>query len=573
MSNPRGDGKVPDWLSRRKLIQTAGLGTAALLAGCAESGDGGDGANGEDDDNGEDGTTGEDGGDETKVFIEGMGANTSTLDIHGEPRVPNGIVQSSIHDTLFVVNFDLDIVPHLVDEYDRNEDATQFDFYLQDGIEFHDGNPLTAEAVKRTHDRMLEISPESYLLGPVENIEAVDDLHVRYELESSFPLLERNLTTGYTGILSPDAVDEYGDSYGQDIAVGTGPFEFERWDRGEQIVLTRNEDYDWGPDFIPNSGPAKVDEFQFRHVPEDTTLFNELTVGNVHGTTYVPTAEADSIAEHEATSLERVDFPHPDYLAVNVTRPPTDDIRVRRAIGHAINREDVIAAALHGEAYPIWSIVPPGSVNSLSEEEAKDRGQPFDPDRSRQLLEDAGWTNSGEGEVRTKDGEELSIYFTAFTIDRYSRIGEVVQAMLGSVGFDVNLEILEAGTLYETLQGSEHNVTTMAWSRAKYALEVLLPTLEGEQLATEGGTNFSIWANDEFDELLSTAQSSPDADTRESAIKDAQRVVLDEVPVVPIMGYMKHYGYKNEVDLGSWIDHPWWPEQDSLHRLEVDLNE
>lgn len=556
MPKPNDNKGAPAWITRRKMLHTAGIGVTALLAGC--TGGGGDG----------DGT----GGGDTNVFIEGMGANPSTLDVHGEPRVPNSIVHSSIHDTLFAVNYDLEVVPHLVNEYERNEEATQYDFHLQDDITFHDGNDLTADAARRNFERMLDISPESYLIGPVENVEAVDDLHLRFELESSFPLLERNLTTDYTGILSPDSVEEIGDSYGQETAVGTGPFEFDRWERDKQIVLTRNEKYDWGPDFLPNSGPAQVEEIHFRHIPEDTTLYNELTVGNVDGTTYVPTAEADGVEEHQATNLERVDFPHPDYLALNVTNPPTDDVQVRRAIGHAVNKESVIEAALHGEAYPIWNLVPPGSINSLDEEEAKERGQTYDPDQARELLEDAGWTNSAEGEVRTKDGEELSVYFTAFTIDRYSRVGEVVQSMLSEIGFDVNLEVLESGTLYDTLVGSEHNLTTMAWSRAKYAVELLQPTLSGDNLATEDGTNYSIWANDEFDDLLDTAQSSPDESERKKAIEDAQSIVLKEVPVVPLMGYQKHYGYKTNVDLGSWLDHPWWPEQHSVHRLEVNLN-
>lgn len=575
MAYDSSDDRILNSVSRRRMLHTAGVGTAALIAGCTggsdDDGNGGSGGGEGENGGGGSGGDGGDGGEDENVFIEGMGANSSTLDVHGEPRVPNSIVHSAIYDTLFTVNFDTELVPHLVDTFEVNDDSTQYDFYLEEGVTFHDGNDLTADAARRNFERMLEIAPESYLLGPVENIEAVDDLHLRFEMESPFPLLPRNLSSHYAGILSPDAVDEAGDSYGQDTAVGTGPYQLERWDRDEQIVLTRNEDYEWGPEFLPNSGPARIEEVHFRYIPEDTTLFNELTVGNVHGTTYVPTSEAETIANHENTELERVDFPHPNYLAINVTNPPTDDIRVRRAIAHAINKDAVIDAAINGEGYPIWNLAPPLAFNSVDESEAKERGQEFDQAAARDLLEEAGWTNSAEGEVRTKDGEELSIYFTAFSISQYARVGEVAQSMLSGVGFDVNLDILEAGTLYETLEGSEHNVSTMAWSRAKYALEVLEPTLAGTSVATEGGTNYSIWANDEFDELLNVAQSAPEEETRVEAIQNAQRIVLDEVPVVPILGYQKHFGYKADVDTGGYFDHPWWPEQHMMRRLETDI--
>lgn len=555
-----------DTISRRRIMQTTGAGAAFLAAGCL----GDEAEPDEGDPLGDDGT--DDGIDDpSSVFVEGMGANTSTLDVHGEPRVPNSIVHESIYENLFVMSPDLEVVPHLVDEWDVTDDASQFDFQLKEGITFHDGNDLNAEMAAANFERMLDVSPRASLLGPVDSIEVVDEYHLRFEYEDAFPVLPRNLSDSMAGILSIDAVEAEGDTYGQEAAVGTGPFVFEEWERDERIVLTRNEEYDWGPDFLSNTGPAHFEEIHFRHVPENTTLFNELTVGAVDGTTYVPTESANEVAGHENTSLERSDFPHPSYLAMNVTNPPTDEVEVRQAIGHAVNRDAVIEAALSGEATPIRSIVPPLSIDALDEEETSELGIDYDPDQARDLLESAGWTNDAEGEVRTRDGEDLEVMFTAFTIDRYSQIGEVVQAMLGEVGFDVDLNILEAGTLYDTLEGSEHNITTMSWSTADYALTILDAILSGDSVATEGGSNYAIWDNDEFNGLLETAATAGDEDARIEAVQDAQRIVLDEVPVHPIATYTKHYGYKNSVDVDGWFDHPWWSNEHQLHRLEVDL--
>ena len=144
MSDSTTDREIKRWLTRRNVLQAGTVGGAALLAGCAGGGDDGNGSDGSDESNSD-----------TTAFIEGMGANTSTLDPHGEPRVPNSIVHSSIYDTLFVVDSDLEVQPHLVSEYTVNDDATQFNFSLRDDVTFHDGNELNAEAVVWTFERML----------------------------------------------------------------------------------------------------------------------------------------------------------------------------------------------------------------------------------------------------------------------------------------------------------------------------------------------------------------------------------------------------------------------------------
>ncbi len=560
------------WLDRRDYLKYVGAtGVGGTLAGCTSGG--GSNEDGEtttsDEDTETEETDGGDGG-EPSTFVVGMSSKASTLDVHSATRRPENTILSAINETLFRLDEDTEPVPHLASDYSRNDDATEFTFQLEEGVTFHDGSTFDAEIAKWSYERFLENSPNSYLLGPVDTIEATGDYELTITMEDSYPLLPRYLTNWSTAFVSKAAVEEHGDDYGQATAVGTGPYQFDTWERGTGVTVTKFEEYDWGPEFAENQGPGKAGAFEFRLLPEATTLLQELTNGDVHGSSYVTLSDVEQVESSNNTELLRKEYTRPGYLAMNVQKEPTDDVRVRRAINHAIQKQPVIDAALGGEGYPIWSIVPSIAVNGLSEDRSKELGEQYDPEKARSLLEEAGWTNSSEGETRSKNGEDLELTFYAFTIPRYAQMGKVVAPMLGEVGINANLEVLEAGTLYNNLESGNHHLTTMAYG-GNWATNALEPILKGENTATEGGTNYSLWQNDEFDELLKTGKTHPDAEKRDQAMVDAQELVLEEVPVAPICAFNKVYGYKSDIEgIDNWTEHEWWPDQEWLNRLEFD---
>ncbi|QIB75625.1 ABC transporter substrate-binding protein [Halogeometricum borinquense] len=554
-------------VSRRRYVGsvTAGL-TGISLAGCTGTENQATGT----ESTGEGSSDGTAGG-KADTFVVGSSSKPSTLDIHKATRRPEETVLSALHEPLFRLNENKEPVPHLAADYSVNEDATEFLFQIEQGVTFHNGDELTAEEVVYNWERFVENSPSSYLLSPAKAFEATGEYEVTVTFDAPYPLLPRYLTDPLTGFVSKRAVEEAGESYGQEIAVGTGPYQWKNWEHGTAIVLSKFEEYGWGPEFAANQGPGNPEKFRFEIHPEATTLLNELTSGGVHGSSYITLSDTKEVEQADSTNLIRKQYTRPGYLAINVEKKPTDNVHVRRAITHAVRKQPVIEAALGGEGYPIWSIVPPVAVNALGEEKAKELGQTVSQEKAREELDAAGWTNSKQGEVRTKNGEELKLTFYAFTIPRYKKMGKVVAPLLGEVGIKAELEILEAGTLYKNLQSGNHNITTMAYG-GNWAVNALEPILKGENTATEGGTNYSLWQNDEFDSLLEKAKTSPDQATREQAILDAQKVVLEEVPVTPICAFNKVYGHKKSVSgIDSWTEHPWWPDQEWLNRLELDV--
>ena len=575
------DESEPERIDRRRYLQYLTAGTVSVaLAGCSGgtgnnattgtgSGSTTNGASGSS--TSDDGSGGSSSPSEGGTFVVGMSSKASTLDLQKATRRPEQTILSSLHEPMFRIDGSKQPQPHLAAEYSSNDDATEFTFQLEEGVMFHNGDELTATDVVWSWERFVENSPASFLLAPADEFTANGDYEVTVTFENPYPLLPRYLTNPLTGFSSKSAVEEAGESYGQDIVVGTGPFKWEGWKRGTAVNVSRFEEYDWAPEFAENQGPAKVEGLRFEYHPEATTLLNELTSGDVHGSSYITLSDADEVEKATNTELLRKEYTRPGYLAINVTKRPTDDVLVREAITHATQKQPVIEAALAGEGYPIWSIVPPIAVNAIGKTEAKQIGQTVNLETARAKLDEAGWTNSGQGQTRTKGGEKLALTFYAFTIPRYKKMGKVIAPMLGEVGIQANLEVLEAGTLYNNLESGNHHMTTMAYG-GNWAVNAMEPILKGENTAAEGGTNYSLWRNDEFDELLTEAKTSPEKQARQDAITEAQRIVLEEVPVTPICAFNKIYGYKGSVSgIDPWTQHPWWPDQEWMNRLEFSV--
>ncbi|MFP8890580.1 ABC transporter substrate-binding protein [Natrialbaceae archaeon A-CW2] len=536
--------------SRRTVIKTIG-GTGALLAlaGCM----------GDTDDNGD------------SQYIAALGDEPTTLDMHNASRQPEVEVLQMVHEPLFLFNPDQEPVPHLVDEYEAEPEEGEYTFWLKEGIEFHNGEELTSDVAKWSLERFTDENLYGYYLAPTNEIETDGDYGLRFHFDGPFPRIFQILTEPTTGIVSKQAFEEAGDDYGRQTIVGTGPYEFVEWDRGDSITLERNEEYDHGPDWLTNTGPANIDEFYYRIIPEDSTLVQELMTGEVNGSTYVSYSQVEEVANHDNSEIVEETYTYKALLSINTQKEPTDDLDVRKAINYAIDKDAVVNVAINGQGGPLWSMTPPNARFGMSESEAREKGIEYDPDSARSKLEEAGWTNDVEGEVRSKDGEDLSLEFFSFTIEQYALMAETIEPMLRDVGFDVNLEVLESGNLYDRLEGAEHNITTMAGG-GNDAIDAMENLLHGDNDAREGGGNFSIWLNDEFDSRIDEAKVEPDVDRQEELLIEAQEIVLEEFPVAPLLTENELYGHETQVQgIDEWTSHPWWPEIYLSRALELDI--
>jgi len=506
------------------------------------------------------------------TIVEALGTEPTNLNPFKAARQPESTVLGLIFESLFVINDKLETEPLLVDSWKVSEDQLTWTFTLKKGIKFHDGTPLNAEAVKFSLERHKE-GTRGKLLKNVKEIKFVDEYTVVLMLEKPYPLLLTKLANHWVGIVSPTAVKKGGEEWGSKVIVGTGPLKFKKWITGDRIILERNEDYNHAPSFVSNKGPAYVDGWIIRFIPEPTTLLAELMEGNVDISDYVTERDVPRVKENPKTDLVMAKSTSAIYLAINCSskNEPYNDVRVRQALAHAINQKAVIKAAMAGVGAPLYTPISP-SVKGFwkGSEEIGEKNTRYDPERAKRLLEEAGWKDTDGDGVREKNGQELELVFMAFTIARYKRVAEVATPMLKEAGFKVKLLILEAGDLYERVLAQKHDLlsTGMVGSQGN-AIDDMVLMLHSQSLGSI--TQWSHYSNPEMDRLLNLARYSPNTQEREQALINAQKIAAEDTVVVPIANAMEIFGYKKNIGgVDNYIKHPWAFDQvDAFRALEL----
>jgi peptide/nickel transport system substrate-binding protein len=501
------------------------------------------------------------------VMIEAMNTEPTNLDIFKALRQPEYIVLRLMFEPLFVFNDKLEVVPHLAESYQIFPDAMSWTLALKKGIKFHDGTPFNAEAAKFSLEKLMA-GTQGRTLKMIDKVEVLNEYTVVIKLKQAYPLLSHTLASYNVGMVSPTAFNKAGGDWGSKVIVGTGPFMFKEWRSGDRVILERNPEYKHGPSFLANRGPAYVDQWVIRFLREQATLMAELTAGNVDLSVYVSERDLDRVKNNPNTELLVSPSTSAIYLAINTSKknPPYDDLRVRKALAHAVDTAAVRKAALSDVGNSLYTTISPTVLGFAPESAARGKADVvYDPAKAKALLEEAGWKDSGKG-YREKDGQPLDLVFMAFSIARYKRMAEVATPMLEAAGFKVDLKILEAGDLYARLLREEHDLlaTGMVASQG-LAVDDLVGTFHTSSLGA--AIQWCRYDNSEVDKTLDLARFDKDPKVREENLKKAQMLITADLPVVPIAQAMDILGYKKTVGgVSDWTKHPWALDQVNVYR-------
>lgn len=466
------------------------------------------------------------------VLTVGIPVEPETLDPGDAVYVYEQFILMSIFDSLLSISPEGELYPALATAWEPNEEYSEFTFTLRDDVTFHDGTPFTAEAVKASFDHIaseavLESGGKSLLQDHayVETV-VVDDYTVTVKFGASYPLFLRDAARQWLSISSPAALEEFGADYGRN-PVGTGPFKFVQWDAQSQIVLERNEEYNWGPEFAAHEGPAYLDQVVFRILPEAATRLTAFETGEILLAGEPPALDAIALAQAGSASIETFAQPGiPAILMINASKAPTDNINVRKAMIYAVNQDELAQTAFQDLGLPAYSVISP---TTWAYDEGAANLYRYDPAEAARLLEEAGWVDADGDGVREKDGETLTIDWPdnpAWS----EAFNELLIGYLAEVGFDVQYRSMDDGAAYEELLAGNYTLVYMYWTRPDPSP---LRYLFHSENANGGGawTNF---INADLDAALADADTNTDEEARRQDYVAAQNIIMENALVLPM---------------------------------------
>ena len=462
------------------------------------------------------------------TFIFGRGGDSVGLDPALEEDGESFKVCDNIYDTLVhYKDGSTEIGPGLATNWESSADGLTWTFHLRKGVSFHDGTPFNAEAVLFSLNRQHVKSHPFHDVGGsyvywvatglaeiVDTITEIDDYTVQIKLNTAYAPFIYTIAITPFSIVSPTAVKESGDKYSSN-PVGTGAFKFVRWDRKDKIVLEANENY-WG-------GRPKLDRVIFRSIPDNSVRLIELQQGNLHAMEFPNPDDLEQINKDENIELLSQSGMSIGYLAMNMDKSPFDNLKVRLAINHAINKSAIIEHLYQGLGIPAVNPIPPtmwSYDDSIEDYE-------YNPKLAKQLLAEAGYPN----------GFETTLW--ALPVPRPyipdgRALAEVLQSELRNIGIKTKIVTYDWGTYLEKTKNGEHDIAMLGWSADLGDPDNFFYFLLSKTSAEKPAGNIAFYRSDAMQDILEKARATTDKTKRTSLYKKAQQIFHKDVPWVPM---------------------------------------
>ncbi len=456
-------------------------------------------------------------------------AEPTSMDIAAGSGQHNYAIMSNVYENLlYWDDKTLDVYPGLAQSYEVAPDGTAYTFKLRQGVKFHDGTEMDADAVAFSYSRVLDPDNEYYKLGqpfplmdfwygaidPKQTI-VQNKYTVTLKLKQPFSPLEGYLAWPAASIVSPTAVKKYGAAF-RENPVGTGPFKFVSWDHNQKVTFNRFDNY-WGD-------KASLDTLVFRPLVEEQTRYTELIAGNIDLAYDLPPDNLALVKADPRVQYLETPLGHVWFLVLNTTGGPTADVRVRQALAYAIDKKAIINDILKGTGVPAT-----GPVPSVIDYAYNKNVQTFDydPDKAKQLLTDAGYPNG----FTTK----FWVTQSGSGMQSPQPMGEAIQAMFGQVGVQASIEVNEWGAYldkYAAGMPDDVGLAEMSWfTNDAQNIPNLTLTCAG---VSPKGYNSGRYCNDTYDQTLKQFYATVDRQQQASIMYKVQDILANDMPNIYI---------------------------------------
>ncbi len=467
---------------------------------------------------------------------------------------PNGGLVNNTTDRLLYQNpTTLELEPWIATAYEVNDDATEYTFTLRDDVSYSDGTPLDAENVVANFDLYGKGDPDRKLtvseaINNYDHGEVVDPTTVKFHFTAPAPGFAQAVSTINSGLVSNATLERDVDGFGPGNAtdiIGSGPFVVAEEKVGTEIKLTAREDYDWAPESRAHQGRAHLDDVTYIVTPEDSVRVGALTSGQAHIARQIEAQDEEQIKNAGLDLLVAPTNGVNNSLSFRFRHPVLEDIRVRQAIGHGIDRQAILNT-LFTDSYPLATSVISSTAKGYEDE--SDLIPNYDPAKAKQLLDEAGWTPGTDG-ILEKDGERLSLNFNeALPQPRSKEVVTKIQEQLGELGIEVTIQSGDqAAQTTASLDQDTVQVYHSMVGRADYdVIKSQYYSTNRNTLLNYNTTDESI-GDEQLEELLETVASTPEEDDRIMASREVQRYLLEQSYVLPLFEESQIFGLQKNI--------------------------
>ena len=466
-----------------------------------------------------------------------LGSDVTSMDPHYHNLTPNNNVAEHIFETLVTKDPRSKLKPALAESWRAVDDLT-WEFKLRKGVKFHDGGDFTAQDVVFSLDRVPNVpnSPSSFATYSKQITDKiiVDPYTIRFKTAAPYPLMPNDMSTIFilSARVAKGATTE--DFNNGKAAIGTGAFKFVRFAKGDRIELARNDAY-WGT-------KAAWDKATLRIITADPSRVAALLAGDVRAIENVPTADIARIAKSTDLTLYRTVSHRLMYIHLDGNRDrspfvtgkdgkpldknPLKDVRVRRAISKAINRQALVERVMEGAAVTTGQLMPEGMFGYTSAL----KPEPYDVEGAKKLLAEAGYP----------DGFAMTLHAPN---DRYvndEQIAQAIAQLLARVGIVTRVEAMPSSVYFTRASKLEFSFMLLGWAadtaEVSSPLKALLATFSPQK--GMGTANRGRYSNTKMDEALTQALAIVDDAKRERLLQQATEIAVSDLGIIPL--YHQH---------------------------------
>lgn len=461
-----------------------------------------------------------------------LSTEPTSIDPHYHNLSPNNALATHIFGALIEQDETQQLKPGLALSWKPVNDTT-WEFKLRQGVKFHDGSPFTAEDVAFTISRAGNVpdSPSGFGIytKAIKEVKIVDPYTVHFITEKPYPLMPNDISTIRIVSKKHGEGATTADYNSGKAAIGAGPYKFVSFTPGQSIVLEANPDY-WGDKPI-------FDKVTFRPITNAASRVAALLSGDVDLVDGVPTADIAQLKKNPNVNISQAVSNRVIYLHIDSNRDvtphvtgkdgkeiknPFKDVRVRRAISMAINRQAIVDRVMEGVAIPAGQLLPKGFFGVSPNIPVPT----YNPQGAKKLLAEAGYP----------DGFKLTIHGPN---DRYINDAQIVQAvaqMLSRIGIEASVDTMPRSTFFSRASKLEFSLMLVGWGsgtgEASSPLKSLLATYD--KAAGMGPSNRGRYSNKEFDETLAKALVTVDDAAREKLLQKATEIAMNDVGLIPL---------------------------------------